>query len=252
MAIPLGNSTAVLHRDRPDRRVILGPQYDVRSTAVSPDGRYVATGSHWEDGLSKSARIWDAQSGRQVHELPLEGSTMSRFSPDGRWLMTRTGHVGNRLWEVGTWREVRRFEYAGFAFSPDSRLLAINDVFGVVRLIETASGREVARLTGPEPMWYQPECFTPDGARLIATCSGHQALYVWDLRLIRRQLKELGLDWDWPEFDPAAEGSRLAGPAPVVRVLGAELLGSGKSKSNDAMLQPFLKLRSMILEQRDP
>jgi hypothetical protein len=89
----------------------------------------------------------------------------------------------------------------------------------------------------------RPACFTPDGTRLIATGSGATALYVWDLRLIRQQLKELGLDWDWPEFAPEAGGSRhparrpasggsrspLGGPPPVVRVVGAELL-EGKEK----------------------
>jgi tetratricopeptide (TPR) repeat protein len=35
---------------------------------------------------------------------------------------------------------------------------------------------------------------------LIATCSGYKALYVWDLRRLRAQLKEMDLDWDWPEF----------------------------------------------------
>jgi WD40 repeat protein len=214
---------------------VLGPQYDVRFTAVSPDGRRVVTGSHWGDGRSMTfARIWDADSGQQLHELPLEGSTVARFSPDGRWLMTATSGVGCRLWEVGTWREVRRFVDAGsFAFSPDSRLLAINDVSSVIRLVETTTGREVARLTGPEPRWYAPACFSPDGTRLIAICSGHTALYVWDLRLIRQQLKELGLDWDLPEFAPEAGGSRppLAGPPPVVRVAGAELL-EGKEKKD--------------------
>jgi WD40 repeat protein len=233
VAVPQGNSTVVLHRDRPDRRVVLGPQYDVRFAAVSPDGRRVVTCRHWEDGRSSSTRIWDAESGQQVHELPLEGSTFARFSPDGRWLMTATSGAGCRLWDVGTWREARRFVDGGyFAFSPDSRLLAISDVFSMIRLVETTTGREVARLTGPEPKWYRPACFTPDGTRLIATGSGSTALYVWDLRLIREQLKELGLDWDWPEFAPGAGGSRppLAGPPPVVRVVGAELLEAKEKK----------------------
>jgi hypothetical protein len=65
----------------------------------------------------------------------------------------------------------------------------------------------VARLTGPGPARYFPECFTPDGTRLIAARNENGFIYVWNLRLIRRQLKELGLDWDWPEFPPAAPGS---------------------------------------------
>jgi tetratricopeptide (TPR) repeat protein len=214
VAVPQGSSTLVLHRDHPERRLVLGPQSDVRFAAVSPKGRWVVTCSHWWDGRSKSTRIWDAKTGKPVRELPLEGSTLARFSPDGRWLMT-LAEGSCRLWEVGTWNQARRFDGGAFAFSPDSRLLAISDDFGVIRLVETATGREVARLTGPEPMWYPPACFTPDGTQLIATCSGQRALYVWDLRSIRKQLKELGLDWDWDEFPPADPAREAAQPLKV-------------------------------------
>jgi tetratricopeptide (TPR) repeat protein len=101
------------------------------------------------------------------------------------------------------------------AFSPDSRLLAVNDVFGALRLLEVPTAREVARLTAPEPAWYQPHAFTPDGTRLIAVNIRMTEFYVWDLRLIRQQLKDLGMDWEWPAFPPAAPG----GPAPRVEVL---------------------------------
>jgi hypothetical protein len=84
-------------------------------------------------------------------------------------------------------------------------LLAIGDGSSEIRLEETTTGREVARLTGPEQGWYLAACFTPDGTRLIG--QGRRFIFVWNLRLIRRQLKELRLDWDWPEFLPAAPGS---------------------------------------------
>jgi tetratricopeptide (TPR) repeat protein len=64
-------------------------------------------------------------------------------------------------------------------------------------------------------MWYSPACFTPDGTRLIASCSGETALYVWDLRLIRQQLKELDLDWEWDELKPADLASKAAASAKV-------------------------------------
>jgi serine/threonine protein kinase/WD40 repeat protein len=220
VAVPQGNSTLVLHRDQADRRIVLGPQYDVRSSAVSPDGHWVVTCSNWWDGRSKSVWIWDVTTGRRVHELPLlEGSTRAKFSPDGRWLMTNSASA-SQLWEVGTWREVRRFGRGGFTFSPDSRLLAINDVLSGIRLLETTTGREVARLTGPDSVWYQPTCFTPDGTRLVTTSSGYTGLYVWDLRLIRRHLKELGLDWEWPEFPPPDSSGKRAKPLKVEVQLG--------------------------------
>src|SRR5262249_14564941 len=69
-----------------------------------------------------------------------------------------------------------------------------------------------------------PVCFTPDGARLIVWGHGDGSLGVWDLRLIRTQLKELGLDWDWPEFGPAGPGSDAS------RQLRGEGLPGGTSK----------------------
>lgn len=206
VAVPQGHSTLVLDRDHPDRRVVLGHQDDVRFSAVSPDGRWVVTCSWGSSSNSKTIRVWDSLTGKSVHDLSMKSMTSAKFSPDGRWLMTKTSD-STRLWEVGTWQEVRRFDGGNVAFSPDRRLLAINDTLSVIRLLEITTGREVARLTGPESTWYAPACFTPDGTRLVATCSAETALFVWDLRLIREQLKDLGLDWEWPDFPPADPGS---------------------------------------------
>jgi hypothetical protein len=61
---------------------------------------------------------------------------------------------------------------------------------GPVRLVDPASGREYVRLDAPEPTRLWMQCFTPDGAHLIALGSESRALHVWDLRRIRRQLGE--------------------------------------------------------------
>jgi WD40 repeat protein len=214
LAVPQGKSTLVLHRGQLDRRLVLGPQHDVRSCAVSPDGRWVVTCSHWWDGRTKTALLWDARTGEQVRELLRAEHTNANFSPDGRWLMTSDSGT-NRLWEVGTWREVRRIPPAYFQFSPDSRFLAINDKLGVIHLVETITGREVACLTGPETVANQAIGFTPDGTRVVTTFN--IGVYVWDLRLIRQELKELGLDWEWPEFPP------LDSSAKVVKLLKVEV-----------------------------
>ncbi len=88
-------------------------------------------------------------------------------------------------------------------FSPDGELLALSDVPGVVRLVRTATGKEVARLAAPEQTRLVPQCFTPDGSQLITAGSESEALHIFDLRAIREQLQALDLDWEAPPLPPA-------------------------------------------------
>jgi WD40 repeat protein len=209
LAIPENNRAVVLDRDLPGWQRILEPVYDVRHCAVSPDGRRVATCGWFWDGRISGVQIWDSRTGGHVLDLPFEENTSARFSPDGRWLAAVASGQG-RLWEVGTWQP--GIGLKGFLplFMPDGSLFAVNDVLGATRFVETRTGREIFRLASPEPAWHGHDlaCFTPDGGRLIATGSGYAPLYVWDLRLIRQRLKELNLDWDWPE--PAPPSSIVA------------------------------------------
>jgi serine/threonine protein kinase/WD40 repeat protein/tetratricopeptide (TPR) repeat protein len=203
LAMPhFGESALILHRDGP-RYVPLGPQEDVRCCAVSPDGRWVATGSH-ELHEGAGAMVWEARTGRHEADLPVAGVCTARFSPDGKWLATGGG--GARLWEVATWRPgpvLSGPRSTEMAFSPDSRLVAVRDDPGVVRLFAPTTGREVARLTAPVECPLSPQCFTPDGTRLI-TLGGDHAVHVFDLAAVRRQLRALGLDWELPAYEPAA------------------------------------------------
>jgi WD40 repeat protein len=157
-------------------------------------------------------RIWEAYSGKPVKDLPAGVHGIVRFSPDGKWLLTTGG--GCRLWRVGTWQEGPILGAPATnpwgAFSADSRLLALGDVPGTIRLIETDTGKEIARLTAPEQGRLMPCCFTPDGGQLIAN-SETRALHIFDLRAIRAQLNDMGLDWDAPPLPPAATGR----PAPL-------------------------------------
>jgi hypothetical protein len=87
-ALPLYDEGAlVVHLGPPCRRVPLGPQYDVRGTLVSPDGRWVVTESRRLDGSGVRVKVWEADSGRLVAGLPYpEVVTALGFTPDGRWL----------------------------------------------------------------------------------------------------------------------------------------------------------------------
>ena len=84
------------------------------------------------------------------------------------------------------------------------------------------TGKEMARLSIPEQTRLAPRDFSPDGAWLYASGFESRQLYRWDLRLIRSQLAELGLDMDLPPYPEPTEPP-MSWPPPAVTVHHPEL-----------------------------
>jgi serine/threonine protein kinase/WD40 repeat protein len=194
MAFAHGTHATVVHRGPPFRTLTLGPQYDLRHVSVSPDGRWVVTGCHWPDPNGEYAKVWEAATGKLVKVLPIACAVWPGFSADGRWL-----HGSNSWFEVGTW-EPKSVPCPSGLLAPGGRLLACQAGYGEIRLVSFETGKEISRLGIPDQTRLQPSFFSPDGAWLYAFGpeSGH--LHRWDLRLIRRQLAEMGLDIDLPVY----------------------------------------------------
>jgi tetratricopeptide (TPR) repeat protein len=85
-----------------------------------------------------------------------------------------------------------------------------------------ASARTVAKLEDPHGDRANWLGFTPDGTQLVVVAKYATAIHLWDLRAIRTRLKDMSLDWDWPEFRPAAPGESAAAPV-TIEVLPGDL-----------------------------
>jgi serine/threonine protein kinase/WD40 repeat protein len=184
--------------------------------ALSRDGRWAAS-CGWH---SDRVRLWNAGTGQRVHEWVVGRHTYVFFTPDSRALVISRGDEFS-FWDVETLRLIRRLPrdvtpFPGHvAFSPDGRLMAVEMAPAVLHLKEVATGRTVARLEDPcgdRATW---QGFTPDGTQLVVVAKYASAIHVWDLRAIRRRLKDMGLDWNWPEFRPARTEKRASAPQTI-------------------------------------
>jgi serine/threonine protein kinase/WD40 repeat protein len=171
--------------------------------ALSSDGNWVAT-SGWH---AAEARLWDAHSGRLVHEWPVQRATVA-FTPDARTLVLGLGDEF-RFHDVATQALVRRIErevpmHPGHvAFAPAAGLMALELAPGVVQLQESTTGTTVARLEDPHGDRAAWLGLASDAGRLAVVAPYARAVHVWDLFALARELRGLNLAWD---------GLKLAAP----------------------------------------
>src|SRR5262249_9246091 len=139
------------------------------------------------------------------------------------------------FWDVQTLEQIGRLPrdvtpFPGhMAFSPDGRLMALEMAPGVIHLTDAACVRTIARLEDPHGDRATWQGFTPAATRLVVVSRSASAIHVWALRPTRARLKEMNLDWDWPEFPPAPTG-QVPTPAVTVEILPGDLAGAALSR----------------------
>jgi eukaryotic-like serine/threonine-protein kinase len=251
-------AAVLLDPDRPSRRTWLVEHGRVCSLAISPDGRWAATGSQSVASDGREVRVWDAADGTLVSRLEV-GHARVAFSPDGRWLGVG-GADRYRFYRVGSWSAVAEVEHGHavglvpLALHPGGRVAAVVDTSGtVVRLVEVQTGRVLAALEPPYPSRVNAMSFSPDG-RYLAVPQDDQRVHIWDLAAIRRELDALGLaagipdifGGGGPEVDrPAVERIELEGTDParlflmmirqVLHEVGVALRNLGDPRLDDPM-----------------
>jgi eukaryotic-like serine/threonine-protein kinase len=252
LAVPLKNHRSRLYRGMDQRPLDLGSQSNVRFCSVSPDGKWVVTGSHGEGFVA----LWDAVTGKQKKLLEAWGG-QSAFSRDGRWACTfRSDTRVCRIWDTTTWESGAAFAGERGVFSPDGSLLAVSGGAGVVRLVRVPSGEEVVKLSVPDNVHFVPTCFTPDGGTFVARAIGSGFVQTWDLHAIRRQLRPMGLDWDETPLpdapqEPYRYPARLVVSGPLPPPVSLPTLPSPPVRPPAAMNDPLVRwaVHSLVIAQ---
>ena len=197
MAFIEADGWAAAHGDAWQNKTHLEPEHDARRAAVSNDGRHVVLGN-WEDG---GASVFELPGGQRLLDLKMGKHVDPQISADDRWLATSPDGV--RLWRVADWTLTHELHAKGtypaglgIAFSPDSRVLAVGQTDGIVRLVDPESGADWARLSRYDLGSAARIVYSPDQTRLVTLQFEDELTgWVWNLAAMRPELAKRGLDW---------------------------------------------------------
>jgi WD40 repeat protein len=182
---------------------------------LSPDGKWVVT-----TGGPGGFEVRHISDGKPILWSPPAGERFLCFTADSRCLVTTpSGQMRFHFWQIGTWQpdstSTNTKKLVRQGASPDGTLFLWRDSGALPpKLINTHTEKVLATLEPPRDIGYVVGQFSPDGEKVVVG-SGNHTMHLWDLREIRRELAELGLDWDLPPYPPKV----LHGARPIrVRV----------------------------------
>ena len=165
----------------------------VRTVAVSPDGRWVVSGS---GGINKEGkvfvgddntlRLWDSETAKEVcrygrYELPV---TTVAFSADGDEILAGGDDGVVRLWNRESGDEVRFMKghlkpVRSVAFVPGSRRAVSSSHDATIRLWCLDSGEEIRRFEGHSKAVEAVACSA--NGKWIASASMDNTIRLWDV-----------------------------------------------------------------------
>ena len=176
---------------RRDDRLNDEPSSRVEATAVSPDGRTLATArSEAAEGQARGrVQLRDAATGRYLRQTPDQPQGLSGvvFSPDSKSLLTWGPGPGTaRLWDVSTMRDARPLfrsldsPIRQAVFSRDGRTLLLGCGDGKARLWAVDKDEEIDSEHGPRHAYpITAVAFDPNRSRLVTGCHAG-TVRVWD------------------------------------------------------------------------
>lgn len=175
----------------------LGHLAEINDVAVSPDGRYVASGSN-----DNNANLWDAETGQLLRSFYHEDDAyvMSvAFTPDSRFLMTGDDYGAIQLWDVetGEWLNFAEEHYdwvREIDFTSDGQIAVTASDDGTVIVWDMESFAPVLVIPAHEG-WVNSVDISPDDTLIVSGGQDNQ-IALWELST-GDELARIEWHYDW-------------------------------------------------------
>ncbi len=154
----------------------------VTCVAVSPDGKYIVSGSH-----DSTVKLWERSSGKEVRTFKGHERRVNSvcFSPEGTHILSGSDDKTLKLWDHAGGKEVlvRTFKghgggVNGVYFSPEGTHILSGSDDSTVKCWERSSGKEVRTFKGQND-YVRSVCFSPEWTHILSG-SSDKTLKCWD------------------------------------------------------------------------
>lgn len=169
-----------------------GHQSHIWDISASPDGKWIATGSH-----DMTAILWDAATGAIAYTLVHDTPVISvAFSPDSTKLLTVTLSGNLHFWDTASGQEIQRLSghisVARGQFSPDGQYVVSDGEEGGIIVWEWQTGNVVRQINALSVLpGGSRVAFSPDGQSILVPDEKNRVIRQLDLMLEPGEL----LDW---------------------------------------------------------
>ncbi len=142
----------------------------ILSVAISPDGQYLATGSH-----DSTVKVWSLHSGELLRTISGHSTAvlLVTFSPASKTLLTRSRGGSVKLWNLQNGELLKRLadvhRHESVAVSSDWQILAIGTTRGTIKLQHLNSGQLLQVLEGYQGDDISAIALSPNGQMLVAS-----------------------------------------------------------------------------------
>jgi len=169
-------------------RTFKGHDEGVTAVAITPDGRFVVSGSD-----DSTLRLWDlaTMKGLRTFEGHKKGVTTVAITPDGRFIVSGSEDSTLRLWDLATAKCLRVYKghklgVTSVAVPPYGQFIVSGSKDKTLRLWNPATAKCLQTFKGHKNS-ITTVAITPDKRFVVSGCSGRD-LWLWDLSTAKRLL----------------------------------------------------------------